>query len=158
MEEHERKRLNASEQMGLFDIFGVMHLLQGTQLDKRLEKIRYGKRDLGMLRAKTAALAAAVLDTVPAKQLVQIYKNLNSLCVSVGVKSVTGYRSDEFGRWISDAALPKLAELCREHCMMCTLDAGQQHKCEFRKAMDELPVDLPEHSTGCPYYTLWAEI
>lgn len=158
MEKYERKRLNASEQDGIHNLFGVMHLLQGAQLDKRLSGIRYGKRDLGMLRAKTAALAAAILDTVPTQQLVQIYKNLDGLCVSVGVKNVTGYRYSEYGRWISDAALLKIGELCREHCMMCTLDTGQQHKCEFRRAMDELPVDLPEHSTGCPYYTLWAQI
>ena len=158
MEEHERKRLNASEQEGLFNLFGVLHLLQCEQLDRRLAGIKYGKRDLAMLRAKSSSLAAAIVETVPTQQLAQIYKNLDSLCVSVGVKSVGGYRYSEYGRWISDAALLKIGELCREHCMMCTLNTGQQHKCEFRKAMDELPVDLPEHSTGCPYYTLWAQI
>lgn len=158
MEEHARKRLNASEQEGLLNLFGVLQLLQEHKLDKRLAGIKYGKRDLGMMRAKIAALAAAIVDTVPTQQLKGIYKNLDSLCVSVGVKSVGGYRYSEYGRWISDAALLKIGELCREHCMMCTLDTGQQHKCEFRKAMDELPVDLPEYSTGCPYYTLWAQI
>ena len=57
MEEHERKRLNASEQEGLLNLFGVLQLLQEHKLDKRLAGIKYGKRDLGMMRAKIAALA-----------------------------------------------------------------------------------------------------
>lgn len=83
-----------------------------------------------MQRQKTK-LIIVNSETVPTQQLAQIYKNLDGLCVSVGVKSVTGYRYSEYGRWISDATLLKIGELCREHCMMCTLDTGQQHKCRF---------------------------
>lgn len=155
----EGKRLNGIEQEGLYDLLAIVQLLEGCgkKFGKRLDGLRFGRRDYGLLKHYAAKLAMEIIATAPGRQRMAIARNLDSLCVSIGAKSPQGYRHDEYGRWISDAALQKVAEMCREHCMMCTM-GSEWYKCGFRRAMDELPVDLPEDPTGCPYYTLWAGI
>ena len=151
------KRFNATEQAALLDLMGALELMDNHGLDRRLKQIPNGWRDIQMLRKVTERLLEKAVDAVPTEQLIQVRKNLKMLTVQVGVRRAVPDGDRELGRWMSHGALKKLAELCKEHCMMCAIAPGDRWKCPYRAAMDELPVELPEDAGTCPYFALWGE-
>lgn len=155
----ERKRLQGYEQEGLYSLCGMLTLANRMEpLGRRLKTIPNGMRNWGLLKWASKHLLEDVFRTTPTEQLAQVQKNLNNLGIEVGIKRPVQTPSDTFGRWISVGTIAQLLPIFQEHCMLCDKDYDAQCKCKLRKAYSEFPVDLPEDSYGCPYFTLWADI
>lgn len=42
----------------------------------------------------------------------------------------------------------EMLEGLHDHCLMCSMDPAQQRACPLRKALDELPSDIPDRQDG----------
>lgn len=153
------RRLQGYEQEALWNLMAAEHSLNRTEgLKRRFGQITMGNADIGLLKAKTKALLERCMDTVPTDQLLSIRRNLGAVRIQIGIQRPTN-RQDEFGRWISWDAIGGMEEAMKEHCMMCDKSFDDRCKCKLRKALNELPIDLPEDdgNSGCPYFTIWGQ-
>lgn len=161
---YERKRLNKDEQTALMDIAGIVTLSRsGTlgHLDKLLEQIPGGKRDMGMLRAKSLKLFEKLCDVTPPETLRAMRSSLKHVKCRIGVPLI-GRESDhdrEMGWIVSYEDLSILTAGCKDKCMLCDYNSGQISKCKLRKAFQNLPSpDEPEPmGGGCGYKRLLME-
>lgn len=138
--------------------FGVaLDILCEPYADQRFGMLKYGKRDLGMIRKKAATLLADVLEqTVPKEQIRQLQQHLRHAGVEIGVKRTASVQHDrEYGAFLSNIAMQALADASTEKCRLCMLNKHQAKKCALRGALDEMWI---QGTTGtendCPYYQL----
>ena len=151
----EQKRMNASEQIAIKQLAIALTILQDHDLDKRLEGIKYGKRDMGNLRSTIQRVFEGLMATVPLEQALQLRKTMQTLKFSIGVPKPINRRDDEYGMWVSMHATNTLANAALEQCMLCECSEKEMRACEIRKALDELPIPLPAQGNGpgkCPYF------
>ena len=64
----EQKRMNAAEQTAIKQLAIALTILQDHDLDKRLEGIKFGKRDMGNLRSTIQRVFEGLMATVPLEQ------------------------------------------------------------------------------------------
>lgn len=161
---YERKRLNRDEQTALMDIAGIVTLSRSAMmghLDKLLEQIPGGKRDMGMLRAKSLKLFEKLCDVTPQESLRALLPTLKQTKCRIGVPLI-GHENDfnkEMGFVVSYDDLSVLTAGCKDKCMLCDYTGGQISKCKLRKAFQHLPSpDEPEPlGGGCGYKRLLME-
>ena len=151
----EQKRMNASEQTAIKQLAIALTILQDHDLDKRLEGIKFGKRDMGNLRSTIQRVFEGLMATVPLEQALQLRKIMQTLRFSIGVPKPINRRDDDYGLWVSMHTANTLANAALEQCMLCECNENQRRRCEIRKALDELPIQLPMQENGpgkCPYF------
>ena len=149
----EKRRVYATEQDALLNLRVAENILrrikQQNLLAERAKLVPYGARDLGNVIKGTERLLENLLATVPDNQRKTISRNVNSASYTIGVKRPGGTRNvDDFGMWISLRTLNQILEGLHDHCLMCSMDLGQQRACPLKKALDELPSDIPDRSDG----------
>ena len=156
----EQRRLQGFEQEGVYDLCAAVHSLENVKrkLERRLTETPGALATTRRLATQTDNLLVKVLGTIPPYQLLQMQKNLDSLRITVGIQRVDTKSKNDFGRWMSYAALTGLMEIAEEHCTLCDKGYDDQIKCPLRKALNELPLDAPEDVRGCPYYAMWVRI
>ena len=147
------KRFNASEQEALLQLAAaITNLQRASPLDRRVSTIPHGKQLLGGAKGMAQRVFEGLLETMPTEQLWSLRRNLDSLCVRVGVKAAHDSPND-YGRYLSFQALEALTGATRDHCMMCQLSTQQQRQCPLAKALDELPCsERDDDSEGCGYF------
>lgn len=151
----EQKRMNASEQTAIKQFAIALTILQDHDLDKRLEGIKYGKRDMGHIRSTIQRVFEELMATVPLEQALQLRKTMQTLRFSIGVPRPINRRDDEYGTWVSMHAANTFANAALEQCMLCECSEKEMRACEVRKALDELPIPLQTQENGpgkCPYF------
>lgn len=149
----DKRRLYSSEHDALLKLRVAENILRHTKeqglLSERMKLIPYGARDLGNLISGVTRLLEKLLATVPDNQRKTISRNVNSASYTIGVKRPGGTRNvDDFGMWVSLRTLNQILEGLHDHCLMCSKDIGQQRACPLKKALDELPSDIPDRSDG----------
>lgn len=149
----ERKRFTADEQVEIKRFFVALSILQGIKLNSRIEKIHYGKRDMGMVKSKLEKICNSLMDLMPLDQLRALERNIKSITYTVGIKKPIENRDDDYGLWLSFNAITALMEGAHDTCMMCAKNQKEQNKCPLRRGLDELPVTTINETKGeCPYY------
>lgn len=153
-----RTRMTASEReaiMRLAMITSMTHEIE-EGLSRRGPGIRGLKRDLAMLRGKSAAMLERVLDTVPTEQLKSLERQIHSSSYVIGVRRpVENGRRDNvnYGIWISWEQLAVFVQAMDDHCLVCDKRGQEIQQCELKKALDLLGVDSVSHEHGCGYWT-----
>ena len=151
----EQKRMNASEQTAIKQLAIALTILQDHDLDKRLECIKYGKRDMGSLRSAIQRVFEGLMATVPLEQALQLRKTMQTLKFSIGASKPINRHDEDYGIWVTLHAANTFANAALEQCMLCDRNEMQMRTCEVRKALDELPIPLPTQENGpgkCPYF------
>ena len=159
-----RERLNRDEQTALMDIAAIVTLTRNGflgHLDRLLAQIPGGKRDMGLLRAKSLKLFESLCDVTPPDTLKAMLPTLKHVKVRIGVPLI-GHESDcdkEMGVVVSYEDLTEIVAGCRDKCMLCDYSGAQISKCKLRKAFQHLPsADEPEPlGGGCGYKRLLME-
>lgn len=153
-----KMHLSASEKNSLIRLNVAYEILasDSKSLDKRIGRVKYGRRDIAMIRSKIHSIMRQINDTIPDDQMPTYVRALEMAEFVVGAKRPGGSRDDRtWGMWISYSELNALLDGCHDHCMMCSMDLAQRRACGLRKAMDVIPNDAPVKDDGdCPYYTL----
>lgn len=150
-------RLTHNERTQLLRFGVALDILCEPWADKRFAMLKYGKRDLGMLRKKAATMLADVLEqTVPYEQVRQLHQHLKHAGVEIGVKRTASVQHDrEYGQFLSNLALQSLTEAAAEKCRLCMLDKHKAKMCELRAALDEMWIKGVEGTENdCPYFQL----
>lgn len=151
------KRLTSLERSQLLRFGVALDILCEPHADQRFAMLKYGKRDLGMLRKKAAALLADVLDqTVPVDQIRQLRQNMRYAGVEIGVKRTAQVQHDrEYGGFLSNVAMQALATASVEKCRLCMLNKHEAKKCDLRAALDEMWIQGVEGTENdCPYFQI----
>ena len=154
----EKRRLYATEHDALIKLRVaenvLRHLRDQNQLGERAKLVPYGARDLGGAISGVERLLENLLETVPDNQRKTISRNVASASYTIGVKRPGGTRNvDDWGMWISLRSLNQLLEGLHDHCLMCDKDLSQQKACPLKKALDELPSDIPDkRDGGCRFH------
>lgn len=123
-------------------------------LQGRMHQVPYGSRDIAMIAKRIDRLLDMAEKTIPREQYLSYKRNLRMSDYTVGVKGPARGtpREDEYGMWVSLNELNALVDGCHDHCAMCMLDKYGQKKCPIRRALDEIPNDVPHPMGGeCPY-------
>ena len=157
MNDSKDKRLTSLERSQLLRFGVALDLLCEPHADQRFAMLKYGKRDLNMIRKKAAALLADVLEeTVPVEQVRQLRQHMRYASVVIGVAKQTAYQHDHsYGGFLTNAAMQALATASTEKCRLCMLDKHQAKKCELRAALDEMwIVGVEGTENDCPYFQL----
>lgn len=153
-----RPRMTASEResiMRLAMITSMTHEIEDG-LSRRSPGIRGLKRDLAMLRGKSAAMLERVLATVPTAQLKSLDQQMRTSSYVIGVRRPveTGARDNKgYGIWISWEQLAVFVRAMDDHCLVCDKRGQEIQQCELKKALDLLGVDSVSHEHGCGYWT-----
>lgn len=133
----------------------LVHVREKGLLAERVRLVPYGARDLGRLISGMDRLLEQLLGTVPDNQRQTISRNVNSASYTIGVRRPGGAprNMDDYGVWISLRTLNEILEGLHDHCLMCSMDPAQQRACTLRKALEELPSDIPDKANGgCRYH------
>ena len=152
--------MTASERESLIRLNVAFEILttEGEQLRKRFTGVKYGLRDLGMLKAVIHRLMEQVIDTIPEEQMMTYVRSLQMASYTVGVKrpGTNGSRNEkDYGMWLPYEVINGLLQGCHDHCMMCPGDRAERRACRLRKALETIPNDAQEREDGdCPFYTL----
>lgn len=150
------KRMSAQERDGVMrlavadDAIG----LACEDLGERLRGIKYGKRDLGLIRAKIRKIHESVMQTMPEEQHRSYIRTLAMTTYQLGVRGPAGggKRVDGYGLALEFWVVGALVDACKEKCLVCGLDTEGQRKCELRKALDVIGNDIEDKAGGgCPY-------
>ena len=151
-----RKRLNSLERSQLLRFGVALDLLCEPYADQRFAALKYGKRDLGMIRKKAATLLEDVLETVPIEQNRQLAQHMKYATVTIGVAKMSAHQHDHtYGGFLTNSAMQALANACVEKCRLCMLDKHSAKKCELRAALDEMwIVGVEGTENDCPYFQL----
>lgn len=153
-------RLTASERESLMRLNVAYEILsrEGQYLNQRMGLIRYGRRDLGLLKAVIQRLMAGVIDTIPEKQMQTYIHSLEMVSYTVGARmpgEQNTQNTRDYGMWLPYEVINALLEGLHDHCMMCPADPAQRRACKLRKALTTIPNDAQEREGGdCPYYTV----
>lgn len=152
----ELKRLTSLERSQLLRFGVALDLLCEPYADQRFAALKYGKRDLGMIRKKAAALLADVLLTVPKEQVRQLSQHMKHASVVIGVAKPTAAQHDKsYGMFLTNNAVNALAQASWETCRVCMLDKHKAKKCQLRAALDELYIQGVEGTENeCPYFQI----
>ena len=151
----EQKRMNASEQTAIKQLAIALTILQDHDLDKRLECIKYGKRDMGSLRSAIQRVFEGLMATVPLEQALQLRKTMQTLKFSIGASTASRKSRLSEASGLKLHAANTFANAALEQCMLCECSEKEMRACEIRKALDELPIPLPTQENGpgkCPYF------
>lgn len=155
----DKRRVYASEYDALLKLRVAENVLRHVReqglLAERIRLVPYGARDLGRLISGMERLLEQLLDTVPEHQRRTVSHNVNSASYTIGVRRPGGSprNMDDYGMWISLRTLNEILEGLHDHCLMCSMDRGQQGSCRLRKVLDELPSDIPDKADGgCRYH------
>ena len=151
----EQKRMNASEQTAIKQLAVALTILQDHDLDKRLESVKWGKRDMGSLRSTIQRVFEGLMATVPLEQALQLRKTMQTLKFSIGASKPINRHDEDYGIWVTLHAASTFANAALEQCMLCECSAKEMRACEIRKSLDELPIPLPTQENGpgkCPYF------
>ena len=159
----ERVRLRRAEQQALVDMFAITDraaiLLEREGLDKRLKSIPRGMYRLKTAKTHLKKLSQALLDTVPADQLIHMQRNLKRTKFHIYTGPLLGDKDSMEGRFLSINELNTVASAIAEICRFCPHDDAQkQRSCEFRKLMDKMPADTICEECGdrCGWYLTFA--
>lgn len=152
-------RLTANEREAMLRLYVAVEILlvEPEHLARRVSRVKYGKRDFAMIRAKVNRMLTEMLTTVPKDQLRSLVMNLKTSSYVVGVKQPGSVQRDgkNFGTWASWDTLNALLAGCHDKCTLCDLDRQGRKSCDLRKALDSIPNDMADRETGdCPYYTM----
>ena len=151
----EIRRIRGTEAEAFKRMHVASDILDGLRRDlhERAGLVKWGRRDLAAASALLNRVFAAMLETVPLPQLETMSRNLRSACFWVGVK-LPGEREnkDEFGMTLSWDAINNLIEAGREKCLTCALNPQEQRQCPLAKALDTMPAEKNETTTGCGWY------
>ena len=151
------KRLTSLERSQLLRFGVALDILCEPHADQRFAMLKYGKRDLGMLRKKAATLLADVLEqTVPYEQVRQLHQNMKYASLQIGVAKQSALQHDRsYGGFLTNAAMSALAAATVEKCRLCMLDKHQAKRCELRAALNEMWIAGVEGTENdCPYFQL----
>ena len=152
---NEKKRLSATEQQGLMDLFVTINALKDSEdVDRRLGEIKGATAirngALGMVR-KTVEV---IMNSMPDEQRISFTRNLRTLRYYKAVASPNGRDYKDDGRWLSYDALDTLCEAAQDRCLLCQKNRQEQRQCPLAKALDELPCNkADERAEGCRYFT-----
>lgn len=125
------------------------------RIAKRLDSVPKSRFFLRGAIKNLEKLSDGLDATVPDHQHEMLRRQLNTLCVSIGVKNAGNSRDTTYGRWLSFKDLDLVGEVFKEHCMMCGKDVQQQRTCPYAKLLDTLPIDEPNpNGAGCKWFTL----
>ena len=155
----EKLRLTASDREALIRLNVAFEILdaEGENLRKRFGAVKYGRRDLAMLKAVIHRLMEAVIDTIPDEQMMTYVRSIRMASYTVGIKSPGKLERNErdYGMWIPYEVINALLVGCHDHCMMCPSDKAQRRACALRKALETIPNDAEDRDDGdCPFYTI----
>lgn len=150
------KRLTSLERSQLLRFGVAIDLLHEPYADHRFAVLKYGMRDLGMVRKKTERLLADVLETVPIDQVRQLRQHMRYGKVTIGVaKTDQALHDRTYGSFITNAAQQALVYASVEKCRLCMLDKHAAKKCDLRAALNELYIAGVEGTENdCPYFQL----
>lgn len=126
------------------------------ELKGRMKMIRFGSRDLAMIRKRIAWIHEAVMNTMPTEQHQGYLRTLHDTEYMIGsrgpVRRNKAKINQEWGMWVSYHCMNVIMSGCRDKCLTCALDTEGQRRCPLRKAFDELFNDAPDKAGGeCPY-------
>ena len=131
-------RLRAEESdslCGIYAAFSELERAKGT-LDKRLDLVPNGKRDLGLAKATLLRLMERIMKTVPPDKLMSLRRNMKYMRYRVYPVPPAAMPEDETIMSASDLAV--LTRYAHKYaCVACDRDCNQ---CELGKALDHTLV------------------
>ena len=151
----EQKRLTHDEYDAMVALKSAQAVFKKSRvwddLQERLRGTRYGARDKGLVLSALNRLLESLYDTIPEKQLDNLFHNLSVSGLYVGVR-VTDKSMSDYGQVLSFNQINALHSAAKEKCLLCTLNPQEQRQCPLAKIFDELPGKKDEHSRGCGYF------
>ena len=151
----EIRRIRGTEAEAFKRMHVASDILDGLRRDfhERAGLVKWGRRDLAAASTMLNRVFAAMLDTVPIEQLQTMHRNLQHASFWTGARR-PGERDNktDFGMWISWDAVNGLIEAARERCVTCERNPQEQRQCPLAKALDQLPAEKDETTTGCGWY------
>lgn len=148
-----RRRFNSNEQYDLKCLFAALTILERVGMESRIAEIPYAKRNFALVKSLTSKLCDALLHTMPSEQLYHLSRNVRDISYNIGVKRPACQTDNDYGIWLSYAAIDALIDSAGETCMLCNKTCKEQQSCPLRKGLNELPVKKINDVKGeCPYY------
>ena len=150
----ERKPLSGREYYALRELFGIVSLFNANadELQKRVQMIPGGWRDLRLITAVSEKLMGNLLKTVPHNKLAMIQRELTHTVCEVKVNmDVSGRKSENFC-YVPDGALVRTVKrLMGYECLFCEKCENDVKRCPIRTDFEALyPWDFPLKGTSCP--------
>lgn len=151
------KRLYSGERDAMNELAVIVKLVPEIteELGERIGMVKYGKRNLGMLKYTVNALVEGIVKTIPSKQLEAVTRNLADSALTIGVRAVNKQgHNDEWGLWVSNDNMEVITNAAQSKCLTCDLKDGRERECPLRKALDEIGTDVNHEAKGCGYMWL----
>jgi len=103
------------------------------KMDKRLRAIRYGKRNLGLIRAVLKRLTYLLLWTFPTEKKVMIQRNMHTMTYKVACgPQASRYKPDDC--FVDAKDLLAICQVAHEKCDICIEDDCRN--CRLSRAYD----------------------
>lgn len=137
--------------------YGVAwNILCEKNAERRIEALKYGKRDMSMIRKKLGQMLEEMLHNAPDDQEKQLRQHLRYGSLTIGVaKTDKALHDRTYGSFITIAAQQALVEASVEKCRLCMLDKHAAKKCDLRAALNEQYIQgVTGTENDCPYYQL----
>lgn len=155
----DKTKINATEREALMRINTALSLLmtEPESLKKRSKLIKRGASYLGAARGLLERYMHDVYETIPIVQLKTVMRSIQETTYTIGIRCTAtmnneAKRRKEYGVVLPLETLDALFFGCRDHCLTCGFDTEGEKRCPLRKALDEVPNDVPEEpGGGCPY-------
>lgn len=152
-DEDGRYPLSGAEYAELQTVIGLVDALGRLDaINDRLGLIRYGKRDLGCIRAKANKLFEKLLLTVPNKKLRMIKQELSRTYCEVKLHGAAGQAWDNLCIVPMDALTAIMNKAIEQSCYLCSKDAKAGKRCDLYKMLCAcLPYAPEQRKDGaCP--------
>lgn len=150
----DKKRLNAAEQIALYNIEAAIRALDlAKPLENQRMNMKGAKAMFKGAEGSLKKLLEMIKATMPDEQRTAFAMNARTLRYWFKI-APPARRFDDDGCWISLEGVDAILDAAREKCLMCTKDVQEQRKCALAKAMNQVPVArMDEHSHGCGYHS-----
>lgn len=123
------------------------------KLEKRLRKIPGAWRDARLLDVKSANLITSLCDTIPAKKLLALRREIDHTEVYIRTRPDYCQKSLDNITYVREDALDALVQhVMNMDCYLCMKNHAESKQCEIRKTIENLyhfDVDVKKKE-GCP--------
>ena len=124
-----------------------------ASLEKRLRSIPGGWRDARLLDNLAGRLLTRLCDTIPAKKLTALRREIDHTQVFIRTRPDYGANSNDDVTYVREDALDKIVNrLIGFECKLCDRSLAEQKRCRLRKEIEDIyHFELPVPAGGeCP--------
>lgn len=153
--EIERWNMTYSEYTAYLELCALVGTIGNLskKLEKRLRAVPGGWRDARMLDKVSATLITRLCDTIPAKKLLAIRKEIDHTEVYIRTKPDYCQKSLDNVTYVPEVALDALVQhVMNMDCYLCDKNHAESKKCPLRENIEKLyHFDINVKKTeGCP--------